>query len=353
MRSRAALLPHPADPFLFKYWLKLFTEVWQDEVDKLYILINSPIEFDVVHYMMSLTIGNDKIRCDYITKQIEHGAAIDDLLSVCNEEYVMLIEDDGFIFKKGMVDKCFSDLESGEFDVLGSPRGSCSMEIWEAARDKFQLNYSGVGDMGPNFWPNYLFTKRQHLLNTDRNFGARSWKQGEKIEALDYIVREEVCPSDTFGNTSLQLRAKGLRIKEIPQYHGSPDDAQHFEQKQFLFDGNAPWTHIGSLSSGTHGVLIDDFGRPLARRSIDSPKDEVKVPGQCTTEQEANEWERRVTFWNIFLDNADEGPQISATEAIPEFKQEYEKAINRVITQFNLSPTRISKKKEMYRTLGL
>lgn len=346
MRSRAVLLPHPADPFMLKYWLKFYNEVWGGEIDKLYILINSPMEFDVVKYMIDLVARDDKIRCDYITRQIEHGAAIDEMLTYCHEDYVMLVEDDGYIFKPGVINYYFNLLETNEYDVIGSPRGSCSMEIWDRSKELWNLDYSGYGDVGPNFWPNYFFTRRGILEKTDRNFGARSWKKGERIEPLDYVVQEEVCASDTFVNTSLQLRAENYKIKTIPQYHASPDDLEHFKKKRFLFDGKAPWTHIGSLSSGTHGVLIDDFGRPLARRSIDPPKDTARVPGQCNTLQEQNEWERRVVFWSMFLDNSD-------PNEIPEFRREYEKAINRVITQFHLSQQSIAIKKAIYRSIGL
>jgi hypothetical protein len=276
---------------------------------------------------------------------MEHGAAINEMLSYCHEQYVMLIEDDGYIFQKGVVNGCFLRLENGADDILGSPRGSCSPEIWDRAKELWNLDYSGLGDKGPNFWPNYFFTHTKYLHQTDHNFGAKAWAKGERIEPLNYTAKE-LCASDTFVNTSLQLRAMNLRIAEIPQYHASPDDLEHYEKKQFLFDGKAPWTHVGSLSSGTHGVLIDDSGRPLAERRITSAYAHKKVPGKCDSMQEKNEWERRVVFWSMFLDNAD-------PDAIPEFRAEYAKAIKRVITQFNLSQYDIDRKKEIYRSIGL
>jgi len=222
----------------------------------------------------------------------------------------------------------------------------------DRAKEIWNLDYSGLGDKGCNFWPNYFFIATKYLHMTDYNFGARAWQKGERIEPLDYITKD-TCASDTFVNTSLQLRAMNLKIAEIPQYHASPDDLEHYEKKQFLFDGKAPWTHIGSLSSGTHGVLIDDFGRPLARRFIDPHMAVAKVPGQCTTKQEQNEWERRVVFWSMFLDNANKALPAGRQSAIPEFRKEYEKAINRVISQFHLSQYDIDRKKEIYKSIGL
>lgn len=124
MTSRAALLPYPGDPFLLNYWLKFFDEVWGDEVDKLYIYLNSPIEKPVVDYIRDLCLKRPKINLQYNPQQIEHGAVIDRLLGVVEEDYVMLIEDDGFIFKKGLVNACFEAIESGEKQIVGSKRGS-------------------------------------------------------------------------------------------------------------------------------------------------------------------------------------------------------------------------------------
>lgn len=352
MRSRAALLPHPADPFLLNYWLHFFNEKWQDEIDRLYIYINSPIEKEVIDYMMHICRCNKKIEILYSNLQMEHGAVLDSLLNSCREEYVMLIEDDGFIFKKGVVDAYFSLLESGQYDIVGSARGSCSMEIWQAAKDKYNLDYSGMGDVGPNFWPCYFFSKRQTLLDTDRNFGAKHWPKGTKIEELGFAVQNEGCYGDTFVNTSIQLRAKfpTHRIHMIPQYHGSPDDIKHYDQKYNLFDGRAFWTHVGSLSSGTHGVLQDEFGRSLARRKLDPPG-KVRLPGRPTTEQEKEEWERRLTFWKMFHEHYLNGNYFD--DNIEEFAIAYGVAIKRIIEQFGLSESHIKIRQQIYRTIGL
>lgn len=349
MRSRAALLPHPADPFLLKYWLKFYNEIWRDEVDKLYIFINSPMEEPVIEYMRSLVADDPKIKLMYVGYQIEHGAAIKEMLEACEETEVMLIEDDGFIFKKGVVDVMFELLETQGMDVVGSPRGSCSQVILDQAKERWGLNYDGMGDKGCNFWPNFLFAHKATLLATDRFYGARAWNKGDYIQPLDYTyMGEDTIASDTFVYASLQLRnmVPKERIAEVPQYHGSPDDMDHYGNQQWLFDGKAPWIHVGSLSTGTHGVLMDDYGRPLARRTIDPEKDKAVLGNYCNTEGERNEWERRVSFWKLFLENADK-------DAIPEFKQLYINAIQRIINQYELSISRIERRMNIYHTLGL
>jgi len=78
MRSRAAILPYPGDPFLLHYWLELFYRVWSDEIDKLYIICNTPVEKQVAEYIEFLcTEGDDnKIDFTFIDHHIQHGDAI-------------------------------------------------------------------------------------------------------------------------------------------------------------------------------------------------------------------------------------------------------------------------------------
>lgn len=126
-KTRAAILPFPGDPFLLTYWLKMFDEVWGQDVDKLYIYLNSSVEKVVVDYIRDLCNARPKISFQYNDKQIEHGDAINRTLDIVEEELVMLIEDDAFIFKPKTVDYCFNLLETGEAEIVGSKRGSCSL----------------------------------------------------------------------------------------------------------------------------------------------------------------------------------------------------------------------------------
>lgn len=340
MRSRAVLLPTPGDPFLLKYWLENYDKYWRTEADHLYIHLNTPIEKEVVKYEIGL-FEKYGVNYKYVDHQIEHGDAINELLDWVQEEYLMLVEDDAYIFTRGTVNACFSSLESGEYDLVGSKRGSCSFEILETAKQKWGLDYTGYGDQGCNFWPCYLFTKTETLKKTDRRFGARAWKRGELVEPLNHIIEnEEVANGDTFVNTSLQLRAMGLKILCIPQYHGSPDDLKHYESKENLWDGQSTWTHVGSLSSGVGGVLVNDFGVSLARRKIDLERKEFNLPNAGV-----DEWARRLQWWKTFYDNSD--------DSIPEFKEEYIKSIKRLQRKAGVNDKLIIKRQKIYRELGL
>lgn len=348
MRSRAAILPFAGDPFLLHYWLELFYRVWSDEVDRLYIVCDSTMEKPVLDYIEYLATGDpNKITYIYNKEKGEHGTKILRGLEACTEKYVMLIEDDAYVFKQGHVDWCFNKIESGEFDIVGSKRGSCAFEILQRAKELWGIPYEGLGDQGCNFWPCYFFSTRELLLQTDRNYNARAWVQGEIIAPLQgYVVTVPVVASDTFVNTSLQLHAMipENRILYVPQYHAHPDDKKHFENhaEYTPFDGHAAWTHIGSLSSGVDGLLMDNEGRQLARRSIEPPKGPTILPNYCNTEMEVMEFERRVQFWLTFWENRD-------PDEIKEFAELYKQAIDRIITQYKLNPKRIKERQEIYK----
>ena len=356
MRSRAAILPFPGDPFLLFYWLHLFDKVWQDEVDRLYIYLNSPIEKQVVDYIREMCLQRPKINFVYNDVQIEHGEAINRTLDIVTEELVMLVEDDGFIFKQGAVDKCFRLLESGNYDIVGSKRGSCSTELLDRAKQIWDLSYDGEGDQGPNFWPNFFFCSKALLLKTDRNFASRAWVKGEIIHTLqDYPVEVAVVASDTFVSASFQLRnlIPAERIFYVPQYHGHPSDEEHFKQGRYLFDGRAPWCHIGSLSSGVGGLLRDDRNRCLTRRKIDPPQDKtILEPQWCQTDMERGEFERRVQWWQRFAMFWNE----NATKENPymnDFWLVYTQAVDQIIRQYNLNRKAIMRRQDIYASLGL
>src|SRR5258708_23443355 len=113
MMDRCVLLPFTGDPFNIQYWIKSY-EKWQDKA-KLYVYINSDAPQETKDYCENF-LKEHGIWVDSSEHKIDHGPAINKLLDASNEKYVMLIEEDAFVFKPEIIDTCFNDLESGEFD---------------------------------------------------------------------------------------------------------------------------------------------------------------------------------------------------------------------------------------------
>ena len=320
-KTRAVFISCGGDPYLFLLMVRL-SKRWIDEVDKIYLCYNATISPDIFDYINTFCVG-PKYHTIYVDHPLGFGDPIKWCLKYCIEDLIVLLEDDGFVYQPGLLDSMFKRMESGECDALGSPRFSCSQGIAEATKKKYNLDYSGTGDKGPNFWPNFLFLKREDLLKTDLFFGGKGWKKGEYIKELDMTCEEDEA-GDTFVWTCIQLRAMGLKFIDILQCHASPTEIEDIPLKRYNHEkGFFGWIHGGSLSSGWNSFLV-------------TPQIEPQGLGK-------QEFETRAAFWEL----------ISETEEISdeEFTKKYKEGIKRFISECKLDRTRIDQKKEFYKNL--
>ena len=336
--SRAVIMATNGDPFLLEFWMKYFKEVWSDEIDKLYVHLNGVVEESVVEYLKKV-FDHPKVYLKWSVEPGQPGDYINEILDEVEEDYVLLIEDDVVIFKKGVIDEHFKVVENGEADVVGTKAGSCTLEITERAKMRFPAEVDE--NQRHNISPGLCFTKKETLLKTDRIFRPRTWIRGEHLEALDWIVDIDRADGDTLVNISLQLRNLGLKILYVRVNHSRPDDAQNYISKMYLFDGKASWVHFGSLSTGFGGALLDSQGRALGRRTT-QVEGSLELPQSwCTTEHERIEWEHRVRCWQSFWENAQR-------TGLKEMHELYGIAIERIIIQFGLDRKRILHLQKIY-----
>lgn len=326
MSSRAVLVSSSGDPFLDQFVFKLFKERFYDEVDKFYINVNNhnQIPSQVIGESLSRLAQDPKVHIIYHPNGIGNGAPITEMVKIIKEDLVMLLENDGFIFESGSVSKCFQQIESDLTDMVGSLRYAHG-EIAEAAKVKYNLDYSGYGDVGPWFWPNFFFCKREDLLKTDMDFGSHRFNEGEYSKELDHTFKQ-VAHGDTFVWGCVQLRALGLRSQTVPQHHAGPfeiTDKENHEQNWHPTQSWFPWIHGGSLSAGWNGYLSG------------------QIP-DLSNESAIQEMETRVAFWTICSD---------VIEGFTDFKKEYKQGIETLIVNGNLDRDRIQKKISIYKEL--
>lgn len=332
--SRAAFLPVTGDPYVLYNCLKYFYDVWSPEVDKLYLAVCSTVDQSTIFNVLRDLANHPKISLIYVDHILAHGDAIDVILSQCNEDYVVLVEDDAFIHKPGVVDHYFSLLENNTYDLIGSERTSCTPNLIELARTRWSLDFSGLGDNGPAFWPCFLWTKTEYLKKTDRIF--RNYKHPAGTNLFGTVLTEDAV-GDTFVWASLQLREQGLRILKIPQYHCSPLDWDQVVSWGPLV-AEAKYMHTGSLSSGIQSFLLDSNGIALSDLNNASARPSVlRIPA---TEQEVYELERRVAWWKESYSN----------KTLPEdrFTIGYKHALENVIKVCGLSDERINRWIQIY-----
>jgi len=341
--TRAALLPTPGDPFLNKLWFRLFETRWQGEVDRLYVLVNSKLEPKVISFLASMYQSNPKVKFMYVNHMMEHGKALTELIKECQEDLVMLVEDDGLIFETGAVKEQFDRIESGQFDVIGGHRQSATPGIAEAVKYKFYTE-----KMESFLWPNFLFTKREYLMNTDLDFGAKGFKAGEHVPILDTVFPQEQA-MDTFGWATIQLYAQNLMIDYIEQHHAMAEDIMFYEQKDRMWKGNCKWVHWGSLSGMMTNWLLDKKGRPLEHRThVDYEKDPYDIRNSDPMEMEGvkSDFESRVANTMLAFELTEK-----ECDAIDDFREEYRGALERLIPAFKLRMDKIIYKQKIYKEL--
>lgn len=337
--SRVAILPHFGDPFALHYWLRWCRRAWQHEIDALCIVSSNVGDaanraaikhvVDLFRQQFKTDDGQDKpiyLMTSY--EPIQHGDAINKGLDMIEQDLVMLVEEDALIFKSGRVGDCFSRLEQGEFDAIGSGRASCSEIIAQTAEAMHpDAKNAAIGrDGGPNFWPCFFFARADDLREkTDRNFNAKSWEKGEVIKPLG-VTAEETLAADTFGWASIQLRAAGLNFGYINQYHAHPDDIDDYNARRFVFDGQSSWFHIGSLSGWRS--LFD--------------KKKVKIQG-VAMEEIARRMAWYLTFVDVWLGQE---PNLLTKQ-----EQAYRTGVTQILALYEIPQYQIAKRQMIYQKL--
>lgn len=302
----------------------MFQKYWYNEVSVFRINLNNCINYppEVRGELLSQLAQDPKVEIVYRTEGDQtQGQCLKELVETTDEDEILLLEEDAYIFNKEVVNRNFSRLQ--DCDIVGSPRGSCSQEIWDFSKEKYDLDYSGYGDMGPNWWPNFFFIKRENLLKTDLSFGSKFFPKGSGFSG--YTFKEDN-NGDTFVWMSMQLRALGLTSMSVPQHKASGSELEDKEEKLANWHPTQQpfeWIHAGSLSSGWWGYFKG-----------------VALPEM--TDGNKADFETRCAFWYIAMEEA---------EGFEEFKKQYEDGILGFVRRAGLGMSKIAQKRALYKEL--
>jgi hypothetical protein len=258
---RAALLPTPGDPFMLAYWLRDY-DAWRSEVDELLVFVNGQTDPDAVAYDRRI-IEEHGGRMLYSPDSAGHDGALRRLLHETTSEYVVLCEDDAYVRHPVAVGEAFADIESGTFDIVGSPRH----EDYAGQTMKWgTYRPGGLTELRHGLWPAFLFMRRADLLATDERFGDRRWDVGETVagwgtvspEACRFVgIASDHIHLDTLFGTTFQLRARGLTTRLV--HHVRLYDAKATED--WLAE-DPPWFHVTGISTLMDALTNDPSRLP-------------------------------------------------------------------------------------------
>jgi len=262
--TRAIILPTIGDPYRAGLWLSSYKKCMKDEVDQLYVCLNSDADIAVIEHVTEMYRA-EGAEVFVFDAHCSHGFNIEHPLKNCKEDLVLFLEDDFYIVEPGHVDRWFRMIETGQVDAIGSPRGSCSKEVTDKVAETFGL--TGCEVQCSSFWPSLYAGKVADFYRMrELNLGSHMHPAGKYIPELDWTPDKDEC-GDVFVWASIQLRALGLKFYIEDQ--GNWIDV--WIRKEVM-----PWIHTGAGSSSFLSHLISSDGIPIGQRN-NTEKTELAV----------------------------------------------------------------------------
>ena len=232
------------DPVILGYWLANYEATLADSVDELLLAINGPHALDI-------PVMASKVRVFRYPAANDHGWCLEQMYPRSAADVFLFTETDAWLRRPGIADEWFTAIESGEVDVVGSPRHPASqILVAEAERRWGQIDCGE--DHGTGFWPAFLSVSRAALDKTDRGFGARHYPPRRMVPGLHIRPRVETT-DETLVGVSWQLRDTGARVRLIPQHRIARGTTCHPDSANYF--------HVGSLSTATGmswGKLVNE-----------------------------------------------------------------------------------------------
>ena len=240
---RAIVTHFDGDPYLLSYWLSLYSKYWADEVDRVYMTIchnDQVLNDETTQFTKAIVAKYPKVQAHYMKSTMSPEQGNQYLLQYVTEDHIGLIESDGFIFEKGLVDRMFKHLEQG-FDVV-CPEWKLITDSW------FMKSYDYQG-----FMRCFFFVKKAILDKTDLDFTPHSVLPTHLIPNTDKEFGTSF-DLDCFGWLSVQIMTQKPAIKIVPANVLTPDNILNPETFS-----EYKWCHVRQLSSSALGFGTNEF----------------------------------------------------------------------------------------------
>lgn len=269
MTTRAVLIGTNAYPFMMRYWFELFMAYWQDEVDMVYIAISNAEHKSAWLNTRSLLMSHPKIRV--VETEKSWPDSINTVAKDIKEDYIAVLHDDTFIFKKGVFNRYFEICEKENKVVtpitpIFTPKDLVEELLQKNFPEQLPLRVELTGEEGYSFYCNMFFLSRELLNKTSMDFGAWKVEKGHYSEHLDWTPIVKDFAADTNFLLELELLKAGAYFHAIPKMeiatvynHSDPlEGLKKIEQEgEGPFDGETGWIHLQTMAYHIYGLYFD------------------------------------------------------------------------------------------------
>lgn len=196
----------------FEYY-KRTLGIWGKEVDKVYI-VSQDWEFTDRDRQDLSKLTNDYQIVRGVSER-SYAGQFTNLLPMVEEDEVMLMDSDMFIYQKGFVKKCFDRLQEG-YGLVGIFDGSGGMRdvVWNKFPELKKRNYLRMA-------PYLSITKRENFADLEpADWWAKQYPIGTYIKELDYHTVEGDW-SDPLGEATLKILSKNPNVYFVPDDRSS------------------------------------------------------------------------------------------------------------------------------------
>lgn len=263
--KRLAVLGSCAPVFMLRYWMT-FLPHWIDEVDEV-VLNLQQIPIDHKAYLVKAAKEYKKLTVIAEPKN-PWPQSISDGITASKADTVLILHDDTFIFKKGVVDEFFTLAEKG--NVVTPMHGIYSPTDYvnDVLKEMYPEYLKNLKDY--SFLLYFLFMPRKFFMATSGYLGGSGWKKDEWVELLGRKIEQDVA-GDTGFKLALELFLNQAPFKPIPrQTTAEIQFAQDplKELKEVHYDG---WVHLQNMAN----TLPAWFDGSHGWRNIENKKDPI------------------------------------------------------------------------------
>lgn len=341
--TKEALMISNCFPFFIRYWREVFKK-WQNEIDKVYVAIETPLEPTTENYIRNL-FKHPKINLSPgYTAQFN---GLTKMFKESNEDLVMVLHDDTFILNKKPLDKYFALAEQGKIVVPlyrhYNPAGYIESKMNELFPKQVPFIVEETGEKGYSFLLYLFFANRKNLEETSAYFGGSGYKKGDYFAPFKENLKEKI-GGDTGFLLGLELLANGKEFIAIPHEDNTTTNLSRMNnQIDFLEKSknnktglfNVDWIHIMGLANQAKTWFKPLFitqGKPHIVEEIECFKDnDVVKEGFMVT----------MAWFYEFLD-------CDSFEEIKDYRNYVKLQMEFLINRFNLNTEKIQSYKKYF-----